>query len=64
LVNKRYSLKGMIMMVAEKSYVVNIIYRSQGQKPKGISRATLPQPSPRRLEDRPVIINGSKAVTL
>jgi hypothetical protein len=49
--------------VAERSYVVNIVYRCQGQKPKGIQRPA-PQPSPRRLEDRPVIINGSKAVQL
>jgi hypothetical protein len=52
-------------MVAEKSYVVKdvILYRQSGKPVKCISRATLPQPSPRRLEAKPLVING-KAVQL
>jgi hypothetical protein len=49
-----------MISLAERSYVVNIVYRCQGQKPKGIQRPA-PQPSPRRLEARPLVING-KAV--
>jgi hypothetical protein len=55
-----------MISLAERQYVVKdvILYRQSGKPVKCISRATLPQPTPRRLEDRPVIINGSKAVTL
>jgi hypothetical protein len=54
-----------MISLAERQYVVKdvILYRQSGKPAKCISRATLPQPTPRRLEAKPLVING-KAVQL
>jgi hypothetical protein len=51
-------------MLAEKMYVVKsevVWLRRPDQKLKTLAVAPAPKPAPRRLEDRPLIING-KAV--
>jgi hypothetical protein len=47
-------------MIAEKQYVVkaDFILRCAGRKPVGLKSIKVRKPAPRRLEDRPLIING------
>jgi hypothetical protein len=47
-------------MLAEKMYVVkaDFILRCAGRKPVGLQSIKAPKPARRRLEDRPLIING------